>query len=255
LWCADAYYEPEESAHWEEAWTYVGECQTSFVATASIEGTLTLSIGSRRSLVSVEDLDESETNDLILSAQGAIEDAACTGFPADYICYVDITSLNDQPVARRLRASSQRKLLPGLFRFGWKAQVRFQTLANWSNAQELANSASTAVSNRLDTATANNSLAASLISKALTSVIRETIDDYLKRITITAGDVAIRRCVFGHTGLLDLLDECSVRIFRFQFIVSFTYSQMKLLRNALPTISIESYAKGDATMCCLMYKS
>ena len=172
LWCTDAYYEPEKSVYWKNAWVYVGECETFDVASASIEGTLTINAGSRRSLVSVQGLDESETTDLILSAQDAIEDASCTGFPADYICFVDITSLNDESVARRLRASYQRELLPGLFTFGWIAQVTFPTMANWSNAQELASSVSTEVSNRLNAATASNSLVTALVSNALTTTIQ-----------------------------------------------------------------------------------
>ena len=173
LRCSDAYYEPESSAPWEEAWIHVGECEMIDEATASIQGILSINIGSRRrSLVSIDSLDEHEVDDLLTSAQDTVEGLACSGFSDDYICVVDITSLNDKSTTRRLRLGSQRELLPSLLSFNWIAQVTFQTLTNWSNARELANSASQAISTRLNTAISNNSLRSSLISNALTPAIQ-----------------------------------------------------------------------------------
>ena len=173
LRCSDSHYEPESSAPWEEAWKFVGECEMVDEATASIQGTLSISIGSRRrSLISINGLDQHEIDDLLNSAQDTLENLACSGFSNDYICFVDVTSLNDQSTTRRLRLSSQRELLPSLLSFSWIAQVTFQTLPNWTNSQELANSASLAISTRLSNAIGDNSLKSSLISNALTPAIQ-----------------------------------------------------------------------------------
>ena len=173
LRCTDSYYEPESLAPWEEAWKFVGECEMVDEATASIQGTLSISIGSRRrSLISINGLDQHEIDDLLNSAQDTLEDLACSGFSDDYICVVDVTSLNDQSTARRLRLRSQRELLPSLLSFNWIAQVTFQTLPNWSNSQDLADSASTTISTRLGNAIGDNSLKSLLISNALTPAIQ-----------------------------------------------------------------------------------
>lgn len=138
---------------------------------ASIEGTLAISTQERRSLVTPDELDESETNDLIISTQETIEDIACHNFPVEYVCVVDILSVNNQVVTRRLRSAS-RHTLAGLLSFAWMVQVTLPTQDDGRTAEELANQVSTVITNDLNAASRDNSLVSTLISKANTSLVR-----------------------------------------------------------------------------------
>jgi len=71
LWCTNSAYEPENTQHWEEAWTYVGECPTFEEVTATIEGALTITTETSQSL------SESEITELVASAEYALQDIAC----------------------------------------------------------------------------------------------------------------------------------------------------------------------------------
>jgi hypothetical protein len=169
LRCTDKNYEPENSLYWQEAWSYIGECKAVQGASVSIEGTLTIEIGGRRSLVSVNELDESETEDLLTSAQAAIESFTCLHLPDGFTCKVGISSINGQPVIRRLRSSSARKL-SGCLTFNWVARITFPI--NNGIAEEIANLVSSTVSNDLSESVANESLVTSLVSRAKTETVK-----------------------------------------------------------------------------------
>ncbi|KAL7507857.1 hypothetical protein ACHAXN_004984 [Cyclotella atomus] len=169
LWCTNAYYEPEISQNWKEAWLYVGECQAIDVISATIEGTLTLPIEERRSLISVGGLNKIEMEDLIVSTHEIVEDVVCANLPQGYICTVDILSVNDQPVTRRLRLSSERKLAEVLV-FGWVAQLTFPQ--DKFPTEELVAEVSSLVSNNLNAAVADSSIGTAFVSKASTHAVR-----------------------------------------------------------------------------------
>ena len=171
LKCTDSYYEPETSSHWQEAWMYVDDCETVEEVTATIQGTLTINIGSRRSLVSIDGLNEDEIDDLTISAQDAIEDGACSGFSDDYICVIDVVSINDQSLTRHLRQSSQRELLPAAFIIKFLAQVT-QTVQDMTNVQAVAISMRSMLSTGLNNAISNNSFRSSLVGNASTTAVR-----------------------------------------------------------------------------------
>ena len=171
LKCRDRYYEPEKSKHWNDAWIYIGICETINGAVATIEGLLSISTESRRSLLIVEGLDKSESADLIFSAQATIEGIACSNLPADYACTVEISSVNNQAMlTRRLRFQSDRKLA-GMLVFGWVAQITF-SVQNDSDVQEIADLVSSTISNDLNKALADDSLLSSLTSKSSSEAVR-----------------------------------------------------------------------------------
>ena len=171
LRCTDSYYEPETSPHWQEAWIYVDDCETVEEVIASIQGTLTINIGTRRSLVSIDGLDDDEMNDLISSAQDSIEDAACSEFSDDYLCIVDVLSINDQSVTRHLRRSFRRELLPAAFVIQFLAQIT-QVVPDIANVQDVANFMWTALSNGLNNAISSSSIRSSLVGNASTAAVQ-----------------------------------------------------------------------------------
>jgi hypothetical protein len=147
----------------------VGECQAIDVISATIEGTLTLPIEERRSLISVGGLNKIEMEDLIVSTHEIVEDVVCANLPQGYICTVDILSVNDQPVTRRLRLSSERKLAEVLV-FGWVAQLTFPQ--DKFPTEELVAEVSSLVSNNLNAAVADSSIGTAFVSKASTHAVR-----------------------------------------------------------------------------------
>ena len=162
LKCGDRYYEPENSKHWQEAWVYIGICETICGASVAIEGSLTISTERRRFLLTIDSLDEAESTDLVSSAETAIEIVACSNLPKDYACTVRISSVNNIDVTRRLRSSSRRKLAGALV-FDWVAEITF-SLQSDSSAEEMAELISSTISNDLNKAIADDSLVGSLTS-------------------------------------------------------------------------------------------
>jgi hypothetical protein len=119
-------------------------------------------------LLSVQGLDEFETDDLVSSMQESIEEVVCLNQPDEYSCIVDISSVNDQPLISR-RILSTRELV-GLLKFDWIARILFPTARQ--NAEDAANSVANSVSSALNDAAADNSIVTSFVSKATTNTVK-----------------------------------------------------------------------------------
>ena len=115
-------------------------------------------------------LSESETADLVASTQNALQAIACAELPDDYVCLVDVISIDGQLLTRRLRAESQRHLIRS-FILRWRTRVSFPVGNGRSNAEDDAISVSTSTTNRLTAAMENKSLLTSIVANSASSAI------------------------------------------------------------------------------------